>query len=133
MPLSYSQKERPTKQGKYLSVRWNVHFAKCFRCGYEWIPKKQTIKTCAKCRSPYWDVPRNKLEYMKMREFAIGLVQTDKYRGYRNKPDLEKCVDCGEQAKHWEHRSYARPLLVEPVCQKCNIKRGPAKGKPSGP
>lgn len=38
-----------------------------------------------------------------------------------------KCVDCGHPAKHYDHRDYGQPLIVEPVCQKCNVKRGPAK------
>ena len=34
-----------------------------------------------------------------------------------------KCVDCGEQAKYYDHRDYNKPLDVEPVCNKCNQKR----------
>jgi ribosome-binding protein aMBF1 (putative translation factor) len=37
-----------------------------------------------------------------------------------------KCVDCSKQAMDWDHRSYDRPLEVEPVCRSCNQKRGPA-------
>lgn len=37
------------------------------------------------------------------------------------------CVDCGKPAAQWEHRDYARPLDVEPVCQSCNCKRGSAR------
>src|SRR5688500_869090 len=37
-----------------------------------------------------------------------------------------KCVDCGKKARDYEHRDYSKPLLVEPVCRSCNIKRGPA-------
>ncbi len=36
------------------------------------------------------------------------------------------CVDCGKPARHYDHREYAKPLQVEPVCQKCNVRRGPA-------
>jgi hypothetical protein len=36
-----------------------------------------------------------------------------------------KCVDCGAPAKHYDHRDYNKPLSVEAVCQKCNVKRGP--------
>ncbi len=31
---------------------------KCLRCGYEWLPRTEEVFTCAKCRSPYWNVPR---------------------------------------------------------------------------
>lgn len=30
----------------------------CLRCGHEWPSKLERVLTCAKCRSPYWDVPR---------------------------------------------------------------------------
>jgi hypothetical protein len=36
------------------------------------------------------------------------------------------CVDCGNPAERYDHREYAKPLSVEPVCHKCNLKRGPA-------
>lgn len=36
------------------------------------------------------------------------------------------CVDCGVRASQYEHRDYLRPLDVEPVCRRCNKKRGPA-------
>lgn len=38
-----------------------------------------------------------------------------------------RCVDCGLQARIYDHRSYAshRLLDVEPVCSSCNQKRGP--------
>ena len=37
-----------------------------------------------------------------------------------------QCVDCGNQADHYDHRNYMRPLSVQPVCRSCNKKRGPA-------
>lgn len=37
-----------------------------------------------------------------------------------------KCVDCGDPATIYDHRSYIRPLDVEPVCRQCNMYRGPA-------
>lgn len=36
------------------------------------------------------------------------------------------CVDCGQKARRYDHREYARPLEVDPVCCSCNGKRGPA-------
>lgn len=108
----------------YSNKRINRLLAKCFRCSYEWIPRVEEIKTCAKCRSPYWDKAKNKLSYMKMRDWASKVLVNYKYHGFIVNPEELKCVDCGNQAKHWEHRNYARPLLVEPVCQSCNYKRG---------
>ena len=40
-----------------------------------------------------------------------------------------KCVDCGNRATDYDHRDYAKPLEVEPVCHRCNMKRGPGKNK----
>ncbi len=37
------------------------------------------------------------------------------------------CRDCGNRATVYDHRDYAKPLDVEPVCYRCNSKRGPAK------
>lgn len=37
------------------------------------------------------------------------------------------CADCGEPASVYDHREYAKPLEVTPVCQPCNVRRGPAK------
>ncbi len=108
----------------YSDNRVNVYLTKCFRCGYEWIPRTDVIKTCAKCRSPYWDKARNKQEYIKMRIWATGVVQNSKYRQFIGKAKDEKCVDCGKKASHWEHRNYSRPLQIEPVCESCNFKRG---------
>ena len=36
------------------------------------------------------------------------------------------CVDCGRQARDYDHRDYSRPLDVQPVCRSCNLRRGPA-------
>ena len=37
------------------------------------------------------------------------------------------CTDCGGPAREYDHRDYAKPLEVEPVCHRCNIRRGPGK------
>lgn len=38
------------------------------------------------------------------------------------------CTDCcGKPAHYYEHRDYDKPLDVVPICQRCNMKRGPAK------
>jgi len=45
-------------------------------------------------------------------------------------PDLDKgnieCVDCDAAAECYDHRDYARPLDVSPVCMGCNARRGSA-------
>lgn len=36
-----------------------------------------------------------------------------------------RCVDCGKPAQAYDHANYAEPLVVEPVCTRCNVLRGP--------
>jgi hypothetical protein len=51
--------------------------------------------------------------------------------GLMKKPSEHSCVDCGEQAQVYDHREYAKPLDVVPVCKKCNIRRGHASDAPA--
>lgn len=37
------------------------------------------------------------------------------------------CADCGKPARDYDHRDYAKPLDVQPVCRSCNKRRGPAR------
>lgn len=37
------------------------------------------------------------------------------------------CRDCGQPATMYDHRTYARPLEVDPVCRTCNRHRGEAQ------
>jgi len=37
------------------------------------------------------------------------------------------CEDCGQPATAYDHRDYARPLEVAPVCARCNHLRPPAQ------
>lgn len=52
---------------------------------------------------------------------AIKLGQLPKLDG------TTACVDCGQPAKVYDHREYAKPLEVVPLCRSCNFRRGPAK------
>jgi predicted Zn-ribbon and HTH transcriptional regulator len=36
-----------------------MEMLKCYRCEYEWWPRKTTKpRMCPKCKSAYWDRPR---------------------------------------------------------------------------
>lgn len=50
-----------TKEKKQIAgANIKISGHKCFRCGHEWRPKKMGIpKVCPKCKSPYWDRPKN--------------------------------------------------------------------------
>jgi hypothetical protein len=31
----------------------------CHRCGYKWVPRVEKIRVCPKCKSPWWDKPKD--------------------------------------------------------------------------
>ena len=43
---------------------------RCDRCGHEWIPKRSDSepKVCPKCKSPYWNQPRQHTNYSDFKE-----------------------------------------------------------------
>lgn len=56
---------------------------RCLRCGHEWVPHSDTEgdpTICPKCKSPYWDKPRQS-------EIKADKVRGDKIRGDRIKGD----------------------------------------------
>lgn len=59
---------------------------------------------------------------------ACTAVASAVKRGDLPSIDTQVCADCGEPAKHYDHRDYNRPLDVEPTCISCNHKRGKALG-----
>lgn len=69
----------------------------------------------------------SKEKYNELKEKCAGkfshALRTGKVKRITKKT---KCVDCGEPATIYNHRNYYEPLDVEPVCRRCNSKRGPA-------
>ena len=43
---------------KLMKTKINKYSLKCLRCGKEWIPRKEDVRMCPKCKSPYFDTPR---------------------------------------------------------------------------
>lgn len=41
-------------------------------------------------------------------------------------PTSLTCTDCDSPAVEYEHRDYNQPLCVDPICRRCNLRRGPA-------
>lgn len=69
----------------------------------------------------------NRAESNRLRCRAHGVVCRAKKAGLLPQFDSSVlCADCGCQATEYDHRDYFKPLMVEPVCHPCNIKRGPA-------
>lgn len=58
------------------------------------------------------------------RENAGLLVRNAVFRGILPVVRTLRCVDCGMPATDYDHRDYLKPLDVDPVCKKCNKKRG---------
>lgn len=61
------------------------------------------------------------------RSFASGIVAAAIRYGVLKKATECTCADCGKPAQEYDHRDYAKPLDVDPVCRSCNILRGPGK------
>lgn len=73
-----------------------------------------------------------KREYLYRKEYwslvgkAHSAVSGAKRDGILAPVNTHNCVDCGRIAENYDHRDYRKPLDVEPVCRKCNHKRGNA-------
>jgi len=46
---------------------------KCDHCGYEWIPRIEEVRKCAKCKTPYWNRGNYHREYIKARVLLKGM------------------------------------------------------------
>jgi len=99
-----------------------VHVA-CGLCGKKrWISKKAaTRKSGGKCPTCY-------VYYSRIISRATGKVGLAIRRGELPNAKTLKCADCGDQAMQYDHRDYRQPLIVDPVCVPCNMKRG--RGEP---
>jgi len=89
------------------------------------------IKSCHVCKNKiddiYWlgkscKLCQEKYEIGKSRAHS---AVSKAIKAGKLKPVKElDCVDCGKQAKFYDHRNYNKPLDVVPVCHSCNLHRG---------
>ena len=108
---------------RYSVVMWMWRNQYCLSCGDRLPDGQQHGLFC----SPCWyirRIPQNR---------AHAAVAAAIKKGRLPKPETQRCVDCGRLAQQYDHKDYANPLHVSPVCRKCNIRRGPveAAGGPS--
>lgn len=90
----------------------------CNFCNNEITDRHHLAKIC-------WNCARN--EATKIGNIpAISAVAKAVKDGILAPVKTLKCVDCGSPAQCYDHRDYAKPLDVEPVCRKCNFRRGSA-------
>ena len=93
----------------------------CQECGKD-ITKTHKQKYCQEC-----GVTSHKKYGSGKQRASMSIVNIAVKSGILDKLDGSiNCVDCGNPATEYEHRDYMKPLDVDPVCHKCNIKRGPA-------
>lgn len=62
----------------------------------------------------------------RLRQRAWDAVSAAIKAGKIPHPQSLQCFDCDNPAYAYEHRDYRKPLDVQPVCQGCNNRRGPA-------
>ena len=96
---------------------------------------------CVGCGAPLLDQSGSRLfcsncshERYAQRAKAMAPVYRQVYRAIRRgdlpPPSECQCVDCHGPASVYEHRDYAKPLDVQPVCRRCNSHRGSAANLP---
>ncbi len=39
-------------------MKIDLNKIKCQRCGYEWLPRKTEVRQCPKCKTAYWEIPK---------------------------------------------------------------------------
>lgn len=90
----------------------------CNFCNEEIVGRHHLAKTCLPCSTHSADRTGALA--------AIAAVNKAVRNGFLAPVKTLICVDCGSQAQCYEHRDYNKPLQVEPVCRKCNFRRGSA-------
>lgn len=111
------------------------HKTTCPSCVRKALEQSLPARQCARCGG---DIPSSRrkgspycsckcaADMTRLAQKAGAIVGAAKRRGELPRLDGSvACIDCGKPAKHYEHRDYHKPLDVVPVCQSCNIKRGP--------
>lgn len=102
-----------------MIARHGARPAKCPACGIQYETHKGSTRPTARC------IPCEALA-IELKQRSHRLVARAISRGELVHPTTLKCKDCGIQAWQYDHRDYHQPLVVEPVCAGCNIRRGPA-------
>lgn len=53
-------------------MKMKIKKVMCKRCGHEWVPRQSEIRTCPKCKSPYWDRKRKRKKLSEETKKKIG-------------------------------------------------------------
>lgn len=120
MQITLIAKKRGRQAGSLVS-------AKCCVCGCKFQALGAgNFSRCEQCKTSGLFSKMHRGYDLLGKSGAGGIVQGEIRAGRLPKACFEKCLDCGSQAVDYDHRDYNFPLVVEPVCRSCNIKRGPA-------
>lgn len=92
---------------------------RCLPCAQKSRPRRGVVRPNVNGRSkdPLYVSAQNAAGRLLNREIAAGRMP--KAKGL-------VCADCGLMAQVYDHRDYAKPLEVQPVCRSCNMIRGHA-------
>lgn len=88
---------------------------KCVYCFGRVVGK---MRICFDCKK--------KRKTLQMRCAKIVMVAMREGRLPHLIDENSECADCGDRASVYDHRDYRMPLNVVPVCDSCNLRRGPA-------
>lgn len=93
-------------------------------------------RKCSDCSAVYsalWRLTpkgqkRSKEYNERIKNTNMAKAKTEVFKAVRSgsldRPNSLFCLDCGRKAQVYDHRDYNFPLDVDPVCRKCNKKRG---------
>jgi hypothetical protein len=118
------------KNVRKVTLRWDYK-RKLWRSRWYWLKKCQCGQEDLMVARNWICRDCNRIRYAKLsliRTPALAAVAKAVKEGRLPKLDGSiPCADCGNPARAYDHREYAKPLDVTPVCRPCNVKRGPAK------
>lgn len=112
--------------GRYGRLKEGLVWLKTCECGrQEWTGmSRRHCNACRKARNSSLQAIRGQAH--RAVAAAIKRGELPRLSRYREPSSGVDCVDCGQEARVYDHRDYSRPLDVEPVCFYCNRERGPA-------
>lgn len=82
--------------------------------------RKRVPMRCTACRAA-WEAKRKASGQRAAHKAVRDAVKA----GVLARASTQACCDCGRRASVYDHRDYAKPLVVVPVCRPCNYRRGP--------
>ena len=117
------------KANKHEYYRNNIEYFRTKSAEYRKTHKKEIANTGRAYRKKHGKEIYDRIKrsgQKQAKEAAHYAVRSGKLPDL--KVDYVVCCDCGKsRATQWEHRDYNKRLQVDPVCQSCNLLRGPAK------